>query len=112
MCGIFGIVLKEETQLGPTLIEAGRRLSYRGYDSVGCAAIAEIDNALLVPIAEATKGERLVLGNCEDKNYRTIVATAMANDHLVVARSPMDVNLPKQLNILINDMGFPPDRIS
>jgi glutamine---fructose-6-phosphate transaminase (isomerizing) len=41
MCGIFGIVLKEETQLGPTLIEAGRRLSYRGYDSVGCAAIHE-----------------------------------------------------------------------
>jgi glucosamine--fructose-6-phosphate aminotransferase (isomerizing) len=39
MCGIFGIVTKEERQLGPTLIEAGRRLSYRGYDSVGCATI-------------------------------------------------------------------------
>jgi acetyl-CoA decarbonylase/synthase complex subunit delta len=64
-----------------------------------------------VEIAEATKGERLVLGICEDKNYRTIVATAMANDHLVVARTPMDVNLAKQLNILISDMGFPLDRI-
>jgi acetyl-CoA decarbonylase/synthase, CODH/ACS complex subunit delta len=73
--------------------------------------VAEIDNALLVPVAEETKGERLALGYCEDKNYRTIVATAMANDHLVVARSPMDVNLAKQLNILINDMGFPPERI-
>jgi acetyl-CoA decarbonylase/synthase, CODH/ACS complex subunit delta len=73
--------------------------------------VADIDNALLVPVAEATKGERLALGYCEDKNYRTIVATAMANDHLVVARSPMDVNLAKQLNILISDMGFPPDRI-
>jgi glutamine---fructose-6-phosphate transaminase (isomerizing) len=39
MCGIFGIVSKEERQLGPTLIEAGHRLSYRGYDSVGCATI-------------------------------------------------------------------------
>lgn len=39
MCGIFGIVTKETCQLGPTLIEAGRRLSYRGYDSVGCATI-------------------------------------------------------------------------
>lgn len=73
--------------------------------------VAEIDNALLVSVAEETKGERLALGYCEDKNYRTIVATAMANDHLVVARSPMDVNLAKQLNILINDMGFPPERI-
>ncbi|MBA4379172.1 MAG: acetyl-CoA decarbonylase/synthase complex subunit delta [Anaerolinea sp.] len=71
----------------------------------------ELDNELLVPVAEATKGERLVLGICEDKNYRTIVATAMANGHLVTARTPMDVNLSKQLNILISDMGMPADRI-
>ena len=72
---------------------------------------AELDNSLLVAVAEATKGERLVLGICEDKNYRTIVATAMANGHLVSARTPMDVNLSKQLNILITDMGLSPDRI-
>ncbi len=71
----------------------------------------EMDNELLVPIAEATKGERLLLGLCEDKNYRTIVATAMANDHLVTSRAPMDVNLSKQLNILITDMGLPLERI-
>ena len=39
MCGIFGIVTDKEQTLGPTLIEAGRRLSYRGYDSVGCATL-------------------------------------------------------------------------
>ena len=72
---------------------------------------ADKDNELLVPVAEATKGEKLVLGICEDKNYRTIVATAMANEHLVQARTPMDVNLSKQLNILISDMGMPHDRI-
>lgn len=72
---------------------------------------AELDNNMLVAVAEATKGERLVLGLCEDKNYRTIVATAMANGHLVSARTPMDVNLAKQLNILITDMGLPSDRI-
>lgn len=72
---------------------------------------AEKDNDLLVAVAEAAKGERLLLGICEDKNYRTIVATALANGHLVSARSPMDVNLAKQLNILITDMGLPADRI-
>jgi acetyl-CoA decarbonylase/synthase complex subunit delta len=71
----------------------------------------ELDNELLVAVAEAAQGERLVLGICEDKNYRTIVATAIANGHLVTARSPMDVNLAKQLNILINDMGLPLERI-
>jgi acetyl-CoA decarbonylase/synthase complex subunit delta len=72
---------------------------------------ADLDNDLLVAVAEATKGERLLLGVCEDKNYRTIVATAMANDHLVTARTPMDVNLAKQLNILISDMGLSIDRV-
>ena len=72
---------------------------------------ADIDNEILVPIADATKGERLVLGLCEDGNYRTIVAAAMANDHLVLGRTPMDVNLAKQLNILMTDMGLPLERI-
>ncbi len=72
---------------------------------------AELDNELLVPIAEEAKGERIVLGVCEDKNYRTIVAAAMANDQLVDSRTPMDVNLAKQLIILIHDMGLPLERI-
>jgi acetyl-CoA decarbonylase/synthase complex subunit delta len=72
---------------------------------------ADKDNELLVPVAEEAKGERLVLGLCEDKNYRTIVAAALAHDHLVNSRTPMDVNLAKQLIILIHDMGMPLDRI-
>ncbi len=52
-----------------------------------------------------------MLGLCEDTNYRTIVAAAMANDHLVMGRTPMDVNLAKQLIILITDMGLPRERI-
>ncbi len=72
---------------------------------------AELDNELLVAAAEEAKGERIVLGVCEDKNYRTIVAAAMANDQLVDSRTPMDVNLAKQLVILIHDMGLPLERI-
>jgi glutamine---fructose-6-phosphate transaminase (isomerizing) len=41
MCGIFGIITKEEQVLGPTLTNAASRLSYRGYDSVGCATITQ-----------------------------------------------------------------------
>lgn len=72
---------------------------------------AELDNELIVAAAEEGKGERLLLGLCEDKNYRTIVAAALANDHLVQSTTPMDVNLAKQLVILIHDMGLPLDRI-
>ena len=71
----------------------------------------ELDNEILVAVAEEGKGERLLLGVCEEKNYRTIVAAALAHGHLVDSRTPMDVNLSKQLIILIRDMGLPLERI-
>jgi len=72
---------------------------------------ADKDNEVLVAVAEATKGEQLALGLCEEKNYRTIVAAALGNGHLVIAQTPIDVNLAKQLNILISDMGLPLERV-
>jgi acetyl-CoA decarbonylase/synthase complex subunit delta len=73
--------------------------------------VADKDNDVLVAVAEATKGEVLCLANCEDKNYRTIVAAALGNGHCVAAFSPIDVNLAKQLNILISDMGLSLERV-
>ena len=72
---------------------------------------ADTDNELLVPVAEEAQGERILLGICEEGNYRTIVAAALANNHLVQSKTPMDVNLSKQLVILISDMGIPLERI-
>ena len=40
MCGIFGYVTNQEEKLGPLLIEAAQRLTYRGYDSVGAATLS------------------------------------------------------------------------
>jgi len=73
--------------------------------------VVDKDNEVLVAVADATKGERLALATCEDKNYRTIVAAALGNGHLIVAQTPIDVNLAKQLNILISDMGLSLDRM-
>lgn len=39
MCGIFGYVTTNEEALGPILISAAERLTYRGYDSVGAATL-------------------------------------------------------------------------
>ena len=72
---------------------------------------ADKDNVVLVAAAEEAAGERVALGNCEDKNYRTIVAAALAHHQLVISKSPIDVNLAKQLNILISDMRLDLDRI-
>ena len=40
MCGIFGYVTNKDVNLGPILIEAAERLTYRGYDSVGAATLS------------------------------------------------------------------------
>ncbi|MBI2304026.1 MAG: acetyl-CoA decarbonylase/synthase complex subunit delta [Chloroflexi bacterium] len=73
--------------------------------------IAEKDNEVLVAAAEAAAGRRVALGFCEQKNYRTIIAACMANNHVAVAKTPVEINLAKQLNILICDMGLAPDSI-
>lgn len=75
------------------------------------AGQAELDNELLVAAAEAAGGERVALGMCEDKNYRTIAAAALAHNQLVVSSSPIDVNIAKQVNILLTDMAIPVERI-
>ena len=72
---------------------------------------ANADAELLRAVAEEAEGERIALGICEENHYREIVEAALEHDHLVTARSPMDVNLCKQLNILITDVGLPADRI-
>jgi acetyl-CoA decarbonylase/synthase complex subunit delta len=66
---------------------------------------------VLVAAAEEAAGERVALGNCEEKNYRTVVAAALANNQVVIAKTPIDVNLAKQLNVLISDMRLDRDRI-
>jgi acetyl-CoA decarbonylase/synthase, CODH/ACS complex subunit delta len=47
----------------------------------------------------------------EEKNYKGIGAAAMGYGHAVIASSPIDVNLAKQINILLENLGMPMDRL-
>ncbi|MGE5307836.1 MAG: acetyl-CoA decarbonylase/synthase complex subunit delta [Deltaproteobacteria bacterium] len=71
----------------------------------------EKDNALFPVISEAAKGERLLIGSAVQDNYKTLVAACLADGHDIIAESPIDVNIAKQLNILITDMGLAPEKI-
>jgi len=68
-------------------------------------------NEVLKRIAAACAGERLLLNWVEGENYRTIAGAALAYGHCVVGQSPIDVNMAKQLNILMGNMEVPRDRI-
>jgi acetyl-CoA decarbonylase/synthase complex subunit delta len=71
----------------------------------------ESANAVLKKIAASCQGERLLLNWVESENYRPTAGAALAYGHCVVARSPIDVNMAKQLNILLGNMDLPRDRV-
>jgi len=76
----------------------------------GCGDHAK-DNEAMPKISQALKGERALLGCAEEKNYKTITAVCLADGHNLITLSPLDINIQKQVNILVSDMGFPLDRI-
>lgn len=71
----------------------------------------EKDEEVLKKISEETHGENLILGPVEDKNHKGIGASAMGYGHTVISSSPIDINLAKQVNILLENLGMPLDRI-
>ncbi|HYA14884.1 MAG TPA: acetyl-CoA decarbonylase/synthase complex subunit delta, partial [Syntrophales bacterium] len=71
----------------------------------------ETNNEVLKAVAQACAGENLLLNWVEQNNYRTIAGAAIAYGHCVVAQSPIDVNIGKQMNILLTNMDFNPERI-
>jgi len=71
----------------------------------------EYDRPLITRIAEEYKGENLLIGLAKQSNYATYAASCISNGHSLIASSPLDINLCKQLNILISDMNMPLDRI-
>jgi len=77
---------------------------------VGCG-VEEKDNEVLPAVAEAAAGENLLLGVAKQDNYKTLTAACMVHKHCVIAQSPIDINIAKQLNILISEMNLPISRI-
>jgi acetyl-CoA decarbonylase/synthase complex subunit delta len=76
----------------------------------GCSHY-EKNNAVMKHIANTFAGENLLLNWVETDNYKTIAATVMAYKHCIVAQTPIDVNMCKQLNILLTTMGVPAENI-
>ncbi|MBA2848820.1 acetyl-CoA decarbonylase/synthase complex subunit delta [Thermosulfuriphilus ammonigenes] len=76
----------------------------------GCGN-AEKDTEVMRQVAEVVGPKNVLIGPVVDQNYRQLGATALAYQYPVVASSPIDVNLAKQLNILLENLGVPLERI-
>lgn len=71
----------------------------------------KIDSEVFQKCGETGQGERLLLGTAEAGRYRSIAAAALAYNHSIIAQSPIDINLAKQLNILLREIGVQRDHI-
>jgi acetyl-CoA decarbonylase/synthase complex subunit delta len=72
---------------------------------------SEKDGEVMKAVAEACHGKALVVGPADDENYRTIGASSLGYGSKVAAQTPIDVNLAKQLNILLGNLGVPMESI-
>ena len=77
----------------------------------GCG-VEEKDAEVLPAVCKAISGQNALVGCATANNYKPVAAAAKEYGHNVIASSPLDINLAKQLNILISEMGFAPSRIA
>jgi len=63
-------------------------------------------------VSEKNKDSNILMGWVEEDNYKTTAASAIGYNNNVVALNPLDVNIAKQLNILLTQLGLSSDRIA
>jgi acetyl-CoA decarbonylase/synthase complex subunit delta len=75
------------------------------------SGVDEKDNTVMPPVAEALQGKNALLGTATEDNYMTLVAACQMGGHNLITESPLDINIAKQVNILVSDSGFPLERV-
>jgi len=71
----------------------------------------EKDNEVMPKVSDAARGEACLLGIVSQDNYKRLTATCLANGHSIITMAPVDINIGKQVNILVSEMDFPLNRI-
>ena len=69
------------------------------------------DTEVLGRVCELCQGRDLIIGPVEEGDYKKIGASAIGYHHTVVSSTPIDINLAKQLNILLGNLGVPNEQI-
>jgi acetyl-CoA decarbonylase/synthase complex subunit delta len=68
------------------------------------------DVEVLTAVAEACKGDNLLIGPVVKENYEAIARAVAGNGHCIIAQTPIDINLEKELNIKLLKQ-LPPGKI-
>ena len=77
----------------------------------GCKNV-EKDAELFTKVAEALQGKNVLIMSAREENYKAVAAAAgLAYGQKVGAESAVDINLAKQLNVLIGQLGVDPANV-
>jgi len=71
----------------------------------------EKDTEVMRVVTETCQDKSLIIGPVEEGDHKKIGAAAIGYNHTVAASTPIDINLAKQLNILLGNLGVPDDKI-
>ena len=78
---------------------------------MGCKNI-EKDNELLAAVAEALSGKNALFMSAKNENYKTVGASvALASAQKLGAETADDINLAKQLNIMLKGLNVNPENV-
>ncbi len=69
------------------------------------------DNEVLRRVAELCQGKSLIIGPVQEGNYKRIGAAAIGYHHTAISSTAMDINLSKQLTILVGNLGVPDEQV-
>jgi len=69
------------------------------------------DTEVLRKVAEICQGKSLIIGPVVEGDHKRIGASALAYHHTVISSTPIDINLAKQLNILLGNLGVPDEQL-
>lgn len=108
-CDILGLKFTEDIEKG---IEAFKKLLPRIEKPLmlrGCGNDT-VDTELLPVLAQLADRE-CIIGTATENNYKSIVPSVIKSGHRLIIRTPIDINLAKEMNILTSDMGLGLDRI-
>ena len=77
----------------------------------GCKNV-EKDAELFTKVAESLQGKNVLIMSAREENYKAVAAAAgLAYGQKVGAESAVDINLAKQLNVLIGQLGVDPANV-
>lgn len=108
-CDILGLKFTEDIEKGTEAFKKLLPCIEKPIMLIG-SGDDEIDIKLLPELMKLLDRE-CIIGIANEKNYKQIVPDVIKGNHTLIIRTPIDINLAKEMNILTSDMGLPLDKI-